>query len=248
MLKLSKRQIKKELGQLYPAPSPEGKGEFLNNFIAPRASLPETIAAQIGYIHKSAWILSVLIVAAALFHGNYLQQEEKYGILWSLSAAMPLLAVLTVAETFRSSTYGMAELEMASKHSLPQVMLVRMGAMAAGNLFLMVLGLPFLVQKSGLGLLHGAVYLLAPWLCACVLGLWVEKYARGREGVWYCGICGCFLFLFGFIRKEFLESLYSSGKFYLWAFIILVPACLLARQLWQIYHGVEEWKCNLYVI
>ena len=247
-MKVSKRQIKKELRQLYLAPAPEGKGEFLKNFFAPRASLPETIAVQIGYIHKSAWILSVLIVAMALFHGNYFQQEDKYGMLWSLSAAMPLLAVLTVAETFRSSAYGMAELEMASKHSLPQVMLVRMGAMACGNLLLMTLGLPFLVQKGGLGLLHGAVYLLAPWLCACVLGLWVEKYARGREGEWYCGICGCFLFLFGLIRKEFLESLYSSGKFSLWALIILVSACLLARQLWQIYHGIEEWKCNLYVM
>ena len=89
-MKVSKRQIKKELRQLYLAPAPEGKGEFLKNFFAPRASLPETIAVQIGYIHKSAWILSVLIVAMALFHGNYFQQEDKYGMLWSLSAAMPL--------------------------------------------------------------------------------------------------------------------------------------------------------------
>lgn len=245
-MKYSKRQLKKELKQLFPAPSPQGKEEFLNKLLAPRGCLPEAILVQIGYIHKSVWALSVLLAAVALFLGNQFQEWGAFARLRCLSAAMPLLAVLAVSETFRSSIYGMAELEMASKHNLPQVMLVRMGVLAGVDALIVVLGLAFLVQDGGIGAARGAVYLLVPWLCACVLGIQVERYARGREGVWYCGICGCFLCGAGLAGGEYQKFVYSSGKFYLWVFALLASVVLLARQVWQISHRVEEWKWNLY--
>ena len=65
-----KSQIKKEMLQLYPPPAPEKKEKFLRELPYPRTGPIETIAVQIGYIRKSVWFLSLLLIAAALAYGE----------------------------------------------------------------------------------------------------------------------------------------------------------------------------------
>lgn len=246
MLKFSKSQIKKEMRQLYAAPSPQRKEEFLRDFPYPRTGWMETIAVQAGYIHKSIWVLSLLLVVGALMMGEHLSSGGSYAKIWCMSGVMPLLAVLAVTEAFRSSVYGMAELEMASKHNLPQILLIRMGVMGGVDFFLTVLGILLIVGREFLGLFRTAVYLVVPWLCTCILALQIEKYAKGRETIWYCAACGCLLCGGSMIGGQIRRIVYESGKFYLWIIALCVFAVCFTKQIWQLRNETEEW--NLYFL
>lgn len=245
MFKIAKSHIKREMQQLYPAPDPKRKEEFLWELPYPKASFAETAAVQIGYIHKWVWALSLLLVTGALAMGEYLAPGGSYGNLWCMSGVMPLLAVLAVTETFRSSAYGMAELEMASKHSLPQILLIRMGVIGSVDFFLAVAGILFIVRQGTMGMLRAAVYLIVPWLCACVLAFQIEKYAKGGDTVWYCTALGCFLCMGCVISGQSGGIIYDGSQFYLWMIAFCALLVCFARQIWHIRHGAEEW--NLYL-
>lgn len=245
MLRVSKSRIKREMKQLYPVPEPKRKNDFLREFPYPRASFAETVAVQVGYIQKRIWVLSLLLVIGALAMGKYLGAGGSYENLWCMSGVMPFLAVLTVTETFRSSVYGMAELEMAAKHSLPQMLLIRMGVMGGVDFLLTTAGILFIVWEGTIGMLQTAVYLMVPWMCTCVLALQIEKYAKGRETVWYCAACGFFLCGGSVISGRSGEILYGDSKFYLWLISFCVLAVCFAKQIWHIWHETEEW--NLYL-
>lgn len=245
----SKDQIKKELGQLYPVAPPQRKEEFLRGLSFPRTSPMETIAVQIGYIRKSVWIISLLLMAAALVLGKgYWKDSRDYGMLCCFSAIMPLLAVLAVTESFRSSVHGMAELEMTAKHNLQQVLLIRMGAISGVDFFLMMSALPFLGGAERINVFRGAVYLMVPWLCTCVLALHIEKYVKGRDGVWCCCALGAFICGTSLVAGKIWETVYGSGKFYIWVVAFFVFAVVMTKQIWQICHEIESWNQNLYPV
>ena len=243
MLRFQKNQLKKELQQLFPAPAPQRKEEFLRALPYPKARRLETISVQIGYIRTGTWALSLLAVAAARLAGQGIALgEDSFGMLWCLSAAMPLLAVLAVTETFRSSIYGMAELEMAAKYNLPQVLLVRMGALGAADFLLMLLGMPWVVQGGELTAFRAAVYLMAPWLGTCAIAFQIEKHVGGRESIWYCAAFGLFLGGGIFISRGRWGLVYGDGAFSLWLAASAALAICLARQIWQIRCGAKGWK------
>ena len=242
-----KHQLKKEMQQVFQAPAPQGKEEFLKGFPYPKARRIETLRVQIGYIRKATWALSLLAVALAFLAGQEFRQDSgRYGMLWCLSAAMPLLAVLAVTETFRSSVYGMAELELAAKYNLPQVLLMRMGIMGGADIFLMLLGVPWIVQDEGLSTFRAAVYLIVPWLGTCTIAFQIEKHVKGREGIWCCTVFALFLCCAALLGRNFWEHVYGNGAFYFWLAALAVFAANMANQIWQIRCRAKGWKQNLY--
>ena len=160
---------------------------------------------------------------------------------------MPILAVLVVTETFRSSVYGMAEMEMAAKHYLPQVLLIRMGIIGTVDFLLILLGIPFVVKEGTVGIFRTLVYLLAPYLCTCALSLQIQKCQRGRDTLWSCICCGLLVSGMNLISRIIQDKIYDIGIFYLWICGLLLLVCFLYRQMKQILHGMEEWEWNLYL-
>lgn len=243
-----RNQFKQEMQQIFPAPAPQGKEEFLRGFPYPKARRRETIRVQVGYIRKWTWVLSLLAIALALVAGQDVKQDSSgFGMLWCLSAAMPLLAVLAVTETFRSSVYGMAELELAATYNLPQVLLMRMGIMGVADISLILLGLPWVVQDGGFRAFRAAVYLLVPWLGTCAVAFQIEKYVKGREGIWCCAAFALFLCCAALIGKKFWEHAYGAGVFSFWLIALAVFVANLAKQIWQIRCGAKGWKQQLYM-
>lgn len=271
-MELSKRELKRELKRkrqgFYPVEPPKGKKEFLSHLPYPQASPWETVWVQVAYIHKSVWVFSALLVIAALLAGlavlgdgaeearalgNGIGQAavpenglvaggEGYRWLWSISAVMPALALLAVMETFRSSAYGMAEMEMAAKHSLPQVLLVRMLAIGAVDFGLSLLGASLAVQGTGLGWPRALVYLFVPWLCTCVLSLQAQKYRRGREAAWYGMICAAAVSFAGTYGMGYREIIYGKQGFFLWLAAFVLFLLVWIRQMQGIWRKAEVWK------
>ncbi len=239
---------KKQLKELYQVPEPQRKTEFLRDFNYPKSTFGEFVMTQAGYVRKYVWILSVLLVGVATLVGEHTAEyAEVFPVLWCISSVMPILALILILETFRSEVYGMAELEQAAKHNLPEVLLVRMGIVAVVDFLLIGATVPFIVRYDGLGVFRSVVYLLVPYLLTCVLTLGIQRWKRGRETIWYSIIASVFICginLFSQLREGML---YEEKKFVLWVAALFLMGSVVAMQIKAIRKSREEYGWNLYL-
>lgn len=152
---MTDRELKQCIKRAFPVPEPEHRQEFLahhggTQFVMSRRAFYLT---QLGYIRKRIWLLSgllmVLAVRMAYFIGNRsLEMGREKALLCCISAVVPLLAVLVIAEVNRSFTCGMNELEMSTRHNLLEVYLARGIFMGVGNFLWMCLALLLLVRET----------------------------------------------------------------------------------------------------
>ncbi len=241
------KHLKKDLKESFAAPEPLGKKQFLGNLNYPKASPLEVLRVQAEYIPKFVWVLSVTpIFLILLLQCLAAASVGGKDLIWYLSAFMPILAVLAVTGTFRSGAYGMAELELASKYNLPQILLMRMGILGLLDLSIVLAAVFLIVSMGEMTVLHTALYLLVPWESTCLLTFQVEKHRKGRETIWCNILCGFFVSMSEIILKnrEFASCLENV---YLWLAAFCVLSFLLARQVYRICLDKEAWSWNMYM-
>ena len=174
-------------------------------------------------------------------------EREVFPVLGCISSAMPILVLLLMLETFRSETYGMAELEQAAKHNLPEVLLVRMGIVAAVDLILIGAAVPVIVRYDKLSAFRAVVYLLVPYLFTCLLALEIQRRKRGRETVWYSilvSVFSCGINAFSHIMEGIM---YEENRFFLWVIGLCLMGIIVAIQIRTIRKSREEYGWNLYL-
>lgn len=249
MKQLQRNQLqRKQLKALYQVPEPQRKTEFLRKLNYPKSTFREFVMTQAGYIRKYVWILSVLLVGAAILAGEHTSgYAEIFSVLWCISSVMPILALILMLETFRSEVYGLAELERTTKHNLPEVLLVRMGSVAAVDLLLIAAAIPVVVRYDGLGVFRSAVYLLVPYLLTCVLTLGIQRWKRGRETVWYSIMASVFVCGFNLFSHLRDGMLYEEKRFVFWVAALFLMGIVMVIQIKAIRKSREEVGWNLYL-
>lgn len=173
-------KLKKMLQEAFEAPKPERKREFFKNIRQRRISGLRFLQIQVSYIRKWVWVLSFGVFGAAFLGGIMLEKN----MLWVLSSMMPFLALSAVTESVRSETYGMWELECATRFSLKSVVLARMGILGITHLAVFCLVLFVGGGKDTLSLFQTGVYLLVPYLLTDAGGLWLVRKLRGDGGIY----------------------------------------------------------------
>lgn len=242
------RSWKKQLRELYEAPEPRQKTEFLRKLNYPKASFWEFVMTQAGYIHKYIWIFSaVLVFAVAAVGKNMVWEGKAFPVLWCISSIMPILVLLLILETFRSEVYGMDELEQASRHNLPEILLVRMGLIAAVDLLIIGAAVPVVVCYDGLSAMRAAVYLLVPYLLTCVLTFAIQRKKRGRGGIWYSVMVSVIVCMGQFFFSFKGGVLYEERNFFLWVAVLLFVGVIVGIQIREIRKNREEYGWNLYL-
>lgn len=91
-----------------------------------------TLSLQVEYVSKWFWLYSLLIFVSG-YVATVFDSISPYKTVLVLS---PMPFVLGVLEIFRSTASGMAELEIASKMSLPQIMMARFVLIGSYNVVL----------------------------------------------------------------------------------------------------------------
>ena len=225
------------LEEVFRAPEPRRKQEFLKKLPIRKISFGRFVWIQTAYIKKSTWLLSFGIFAAALVGGGILEKN----MLWFLSAMMPFLAVSAIAENSRSEIYGMAELEMATRFSLRSVVLARMGIL--GLLHFAVLCAAAILGGGGTFLQMG-VYLLVPYLLTDVGGLWFARRFHGREAFYACLCLAPVVGILPMISEYLLQTWYY-GEVFGWWVAVLALLCITAAVEWiKRIKGTEEMTWN----
>lgn len=229
------KELKKILRDVMEAPVPERKQAFLQSVKTDQTWAPISygrfVAAQFFYIGKWGWYSSLGVFFIALFLCEYTDKN----VLWIFSAIVPFLAVTLMAEGLRSQSYGMAELELATRFSLKSLILARMAIMGIGHLFLLNL-ITFLgCRQGGLSFWHTGVYLLVPYLLTNVSGLYLARRIRGRECIYGILAVATVVAVVPFVGK----LLYKEG-FFIWWLVALAVLGVLAVKEWK--SNVEKWE------
>lgn len=234
------RKMKKQLQQIYEAPSPRRKEEFLQAVQGQDISYGEFLKMQIHYISRWSFITAVIVFIIALFMARRVENE----IIWFVSAAIPFLALSTAAEGSRSARYKMDELEMASRFSTRAVMAARMGVLGAGNLLLLALMIPVFGTRIQMNFLISGIHILCPYLLTAFIDMVIVRKMHGRESLYPClgatvlvsGLC----ITLGVLRVPALELLRSGT----WTVVLLVLLFLTVKEAVKLLKQAEEYVWN----
>lgn len=178
------RRLKKGIQRAFaaPEPDPEEKMKFLNALPRSRISMLQFVLIQATYLRKLTLLLSVLLLLPAL--------TGAFGIdlntLWEVSALVPFLGLLAVAESTRSVTYGMSEFEMSTRFSLKSVVLARMSILGLLDLLLLCCAVLLCCIGSKITLLQTGVYLFVPYLLTVNISLWIARHFQSKGVVYAC--------------------------------------------------------------
>ncbi|MDE6749450.1 MAG: hypothetical protein K2K21_10405 [Lachnospiraceae bacterium] len=178
------RQLKKRIKKVFEAPEPDlnEKEKFLRMLPQPQISMLKFILIQASYIRKQTLFLSMLLLFPALKSANNI----RTGDLWVASAFIPFLGLLAVAESTRSTTYGMGEFEMATRFSLKSTVLARMSVLGLLDAFIFCCFIPLCCINSSLSIIQTGVYLLVPYLLTVNISLWISRHFHGKEVIYAC--------------------------------------------------------------
>ncbi len=240
------KKLKKELKVAFEVPCSTGKELFLKQLRYPKITYPEFIIEQLRYIRKRVWFVSALIVWIGWYIAQYWQTDAMK--IWSVSAILPFLAMITITELYRSAAYHMAELEGSCRFSLPQLSISRMSILGAVNFVVLILLLVFIWQTSVYSLLQTVLYTMVPYLVVCAICLWLLNRMHGVNGFYACGAATGLVSAAGVICEGTAEVMYSANYLNGWVVLFAGGWVLTGFQIYKFVKKMEDKKWSLSLI
>ena len=231
-----------------PAPEPGRKAEFFRRIekegLADRRpiamSQAEFLLGQFSYIDKRVWLLSAAVLLLIIVIGRSTTGNELFALAPSALtpfALTPLLAAGILAETGRSYRFKMAELEYTARFSLRSVMLARLFVVGTVDTAGILIAVWAVLPRLSYSLLRVFLYMMVPYLCACLLGSLYERKHRADNG--WGSIAICILSSAFFAAAPFVYSrLYEERLTILWAAAFALLVCGLAG-------SMRKWACGM---
>ncbi len=239
------KKLKMQVKSAFQAPLPTKKNEFLDNFNFPKARYRNFVISQIGYIRKRNWLISLSLVMGAFLYFRYEHIENLTSVLWAISSILPFIALVAVLEISRSTSYHMSELEMSCKHSLSDIVLVRLGVLGSFN-FTIFISLIFLLSKwSDYGIWRIGIYISVPFLLTCTLSLIILNHVKIRETSYICGGISCLVSVTNSVFVYQAETVLTEKYLILWGIVVFILLIVLIRQTMKLLKNMEELQWSL---
>ena len=236
-------KLKRNIQKAFEAPQPnrQEKIRFLRTLPGSRISMVRFILVQASYMRKMTLVFSVLLLLPAVIGANYISENT----LWIVSAFVPILGLLAVAESTRSTMYGMSEFEMSTRFSLKSVVMARMSVLGVLDFIVLVCAIPLCYTGSGFSLLQTGLYLLVPYMLTVNISLWIIRRFQGQETVYVCMSVAA-LIGGANVGLHFITDIIYQNTYIVWWFILSV--LLFAGMAHEIYLAIkqtEEYTWNL---
>lgn len=237
-------KLKMQVKTAFQAPLPTKRNEFLDNFNFPKARYRNFVISQIGYIRKRNWLISLSLVIGAFLYIRY-EYIENLTSLWVISSILPFIALIAVLEISRSTSYHMSELEMSCKHSLSDIVMVRLGVLGSFN-FAIFISLIFLLSKwSDYGIWRIGIYISVPFLLTCTLSLAILNHVKIRETSYICGGISCLVSVTNSVFVYQAETVLTEKYLILWGIVVFILLIVLIRQTMKLLKNMEELQWSL---
>lgn len=185
------KRLKSQLNEIFDAPKPVRKEAFLRNLEFPKTNYAQFMIGQVGFIRKKVWVVSALLMTLIVVSSYWYTSDTILKVLWMTSSLIPFIALVSITEILRSSSYHMEELEKSCKYSLEYVVLARLGVLGVFNFMMFLIATLVLSRNIGIGMLRLGTYLNVPFLLTCLLSLIVVNKMNYREVTYICaGVSG----------------------------------------------------------
>lgn len=229
------RQLKKKIKKAFEVPEPDRqeKEKFLRMLPQPQISILKFIFIQASYIRKQTLFLSILLLFPALQGANSI----RTGDLWVASAFIPFLGLLAVAESTRSTTYGMGEFEMATRFSLKSIVLARMSVLGLLDAFILCCFIPLCYIDSNLSIIQTGVYLLVPYLLTVNISLWITRHFHGREVIYACVSVAAMVSVANVVLCTGADYVY---QFYYLKWWLILSVLLVGEMIYEAYRTIKQ--------
>lgn len=232
-----KKELRGLLEHYYAAPGPQRKQAFLNRLCVPRRRMRVLLFAQLRYIPKVVWILSLVLFAAMIAVENLFSAAYA----GSVYALVPFLSAVTVSASMCSCRYHMAELEGTTLFSLGSVVMMRMLLLGFGNLLFLAV-FAFFLEPSFF--LVEFMYILAPYMLTGSGSLFVyRRYAQRDANYMSLAISGFVAALELYTTKSAV-FLFEESRAGLWAFLCISLVALFGFQMRKSMQAMEELVWN----
>lgn len=237
------RKLKKSIQRALEAPKPDSreKERFLDELPVSYIRTFQFLLIQASYVRKRTLVFSALLLLPAGV-GAYNVNPRT---LWVASSFIPLLALLAVAESTRSMTYGMEELEMSARFSLKNVVLARMIILGLVDLVIFCCFIPLCKIGSGISFLRTAVYLFVPYLLTANISLWLTRRFREKETVYACVGAAVFVGAANTSLHMAVDVIFRYSGTGWWLLAVLFLAAVMIWEARSVIRETEEFAWNL---
>lgn len=160
-----------------------------------RIRYPAFLLRQVRFVSAPVWLLQGLLLLCALWLFGF----ENMGSASDFAPRhLPILlgcfavfiAMTGIPFIGRSAQYRMLETEMATRISIPKLLLTRIFIIGIGNVLLLTVSFFLARTKAEFGAGSIALYLLLPYLIACCGCLFIQAYAHsGQQGFACTAFC-----------------------------------------------------------
>ena len=239
------KKMKSRLKAAFDYPAPTRKTEFLRSINFPKISRFDFIMGQIGYIRKRVWIISCLLVTAALFTLRFFTDDSSLKLIWIVSSLLPFLSLMTITEIARSVSYNMAELEMSCRYNFAGIVLTRLGILSCFNILVFAPIILLFPDEVSFGIVRLTIYLLVPFMLTCSLSLYVlNRLQSGRTTYICCGI-SCFVVILNILFTAQYSMAFSDIYFSLWSLFFIILLLFTVGETTKLIKKTEELQWNL---
>ncbi len=238
----TRKVLKSALKQNFAPPPAQRREQFLNSISYPKAQPGEVLMSQIGFIRKRVWLLFFICVCFAFFYTELSNVPKN--IISIISAILPIISLGTITEIYKSTAHNMCEMELACKHNLSKITLMRLGILGTVS-FVMLLLFVAIAYKSDFGTLRNTVYIAVPYLLTSYLSLLIICNLRTKETIYVCGAVSFAVSVFIMIANNNYKFIYNSNFTFIWVITFAMLIGLLTYNFIRFVKLQEEIQWNL---
>lgn len=239
------KKLKLVIKSAYEIPASNRKKNFLINLEIPKISFYEFFISQIKYIRKRVFFIQaivMLVYLVALLITDNTNLNIKY--ISVLPSAIPFFVLIIATEISRSISYNMTELEMTTRYSLGQIIIVRTAIIGSLNfifLIFLLISLKLKLEYSTLGL---SLYIFIPFLLTCFGSLYVMNHVRNKNVNFYCAGISTFVSLTNIFLYNTNNNMYNILSLRLWLILFLALILGVIIQAKKFIRSTEEYNWN----
>lgn len=248
-----KQVLKNELQQFMqtapPLPDTIKKTLLMEQARKKRLTLPSKISMlqfikiQIRFVNKSFFICQLLLLCLYGLFTTWILNDRDGFLL--LVAAAPLAILLGTNEFSRSFHYHMAELELPSRFSLPQILMARFVIAIVIDTLSLTCMLIITAMKTYFTFGSLILYGLVPSFLAASGSLFLLNRSRNTNTHYYVTAYCITLSVFGWISVTAFPDWYNSTAVTVWMLILLISIGFFALELWKLF--TDSVKCFEYI-
>lgn len=197
-----------------------------------RIRYPAFLLRQVRFVGAPVWLLQgfLLLCAFWLFGlgdmGTVSNLAPRH-LPTLLGCFAVFIAMTSIPFIGRSARYRMLETEMATRISIPKLLLTRISIIGIGNVLLLTVSFLLASTKAELGAGSAAVYLLLPYLIACCGCLFIQACAHSGQPGFVCAAFCFSLTALLFMLYKTAPVVYEQASVGIWGVLCAVCAVIL---------------------